>query len=1453
MKKGIFKLMTGVVAMASLASCSDDLGLESSSQDWSKYDLVATIDQKDDAFTRFGMSEHGVSPFENPDANDWKFVFTEGDKIRLFTFGSMAYKTYELKAGAAGINTQKAGFTAVSSEALADGKKFGVTGGQFAYSIAPNADGEPLLTYTIPFQYTAKNLKKETVKESDGSSYEADIRKFPAPFWGIAEEKEDGSIDVPVTALTAFLRVDVDALPEGTEYIVLVTHGDKVKTGEMVGGEVKLDKHGYQLIAPNADGTYRTLKNADNATFEDTNAWWGDENDEKPGVPFVYGGGSEALSGTFNCVLKTGVKDTQLGVDEGIDIEEEEEDEYGMGGVSRLVNRDELVIKVDKNTGAFWVPVIAGTYKQLDVLAVAYKSTYSYRYVGTLIKSYKDYEFINGDKYYLTQSITNFDEADFYDINEAIEKQFNKQGSSSAKGMMTTTYINVGKLTKHPGREYEGENIFTKGWPNNDPRWNLWKNYIRVKGNGKLVINIGEIDDNYLSATYIDSKDKLKVSDEQPESADTKSKVTINMPAKWAESETKLLDVYLPTYNATIATLDGAPAKKLVVDALGSTTKVVTGHNLLNNDKTDIKDSKDAAIEVVSSIKQLNVMDGTKGDVYVHSATADTEISDALNVLTHYPIDVRISDALVNWVTFTDRTDYSYVYTTGNAAIKHITNDAGDAAPEFVHHQSYWTEAALSEYAIKKGYDQSDVYTVAQLASMGEVNTKKYKLNDITTEMWLGGETYLWIGPEVIVDDFEFDGNNVSLQNMTMQTLAHKAAFKGEKIYIADPHLCCTSCGWKLDDHVLKTTEDDKDVEVTAFGLIRTINNTTSATVKNVNLNDVDLQTTKSINNIGSLVGAAVSGTVTFTDNYVGRLKIDVAGDHVGGMIGFVNATKRLVFDGENEVNGTTGQSGYIKTAKGYVGGLIGALNVKGTDKVKIKKSKGSSGSTGTSETSDPGTSDSGNTGTSETSDPGTSGNTTGGGVTGNTSDMNQGNGGGSRRFAYENPIEFRDEVEPTEVTIPETEYVEIETIATIGKVNIQGAKVDLKTTGEKSGITGKKSYAGGLIGNGVAKAAEISNNEAKVSATGVVSEESYAGGVAGKWESNAGRLEMENNTVDLTAVKATKSYAGGLAGESVTTDYQHLYGDKVKVGNIEAGEDFAAGLVGKLNSGTKMTTVKQAVVDVQSGNIKAGNQFAGGLVGQQFKTKSLRVFSADINVKTVEATEGYAGGEVGQLLSGILQVGDIENYDKDEQGRTLANVNKVKVGTLKGAWAVGGIFGMSTSSTTANILTNVVEVQGQFPFIPSYSYGNKVDLQIGDWACTKDASWFTTGNDQQDQKAGTFSNIAGQLDGNLNVYETANLLVTDKLTSAKKIAIQYQCHPDRNKTPGEASGDKYWGDYNAYVGWGQSGSKYKIGGDASVDGEASLKAVKAETNNGFNIYVEKDKYAAAKSKYEAQ
>ena len=214
-----------------------------------------------------------------------------------------------------------------------------------------------------------------------------------------------------------------------------------------------------------------------------------------------------------------------------------------------------------------------------------------------------------------------------------------------------------------------------------------------------------------------------------------------------------------------------------------------------DNQLTNLYNSKDASF-ILSGGKSfmgwVNIMPNNRGDVFIYD---DNTRVQRLRYLSNANLaNIRISDALVDHIVYVEGVNSYYeanhvsIFTTGAAAIKTITGKSGariDANKVKVY--AYWTGTgdhhatgktsgkALSDLALALGFDQSEIFTAAQLQGVGlcaglveggstdvitlnNGGTKaisaltpvyEYKISDLVANIWLGGEYYPWVGAQV--------------------------------------------------------------------------------------------------------------------------------------------------------------------------------------------------------------------------------------------------------------------------------------------------------------------------------------------------------------------------------------------------------------------------------------------------------------------------------------------------------------------------------------------------------------------------------------------------------------------------------------------------------------------------------------------------------------------------------
>lgn len=1332
--KGIFKLMTAAVAVGTLASCSDELDVQKAAvQARQQADLIGTLSTG--ANTRIGIEE---TDWDNGRLADFELRWTEGDQVRVFKLDNMTYNTYELDPATAGTST---GAFTKKNDFLTDltGKMYAMTEGQFVYAISPNAEGKPLLTMSIPNSY---DLDEEYLELTG-------VNKFPAPYWGETTTVETGTdtdgnptyqVTAPFKGLTSFLRLDLRTLPVGTKAIVLTTHGSRTSHMPNISGS---EAEGFQLAtkAQMVASGYATA--ADKLITRDNYLLWYNR-----GQNFVTGGQSEPLSGTLSCVLEDGAAlaySDKLVSRDTIRINLENIPEVVGTGITDFGTGEELTT-VENEDKVIYVPIVAGLYKDLHVIAVTEDSPFSYQWVGEEIEKYTDEVFKANT---IKQLIMKLDVdmtgvTTWSGLSEAIY-----EASLENPGRMLNVDIPAAVMTDAPAVLYvdntQTHNDLVLNWP--------------AGADVNERLQIVEAVPEYDAAREV-VKRWLGVA-EDPASAERY--ITLNLDNACA----KEYNFSTPTSIVTIGTTNGFNNQNATVKVIAAAKNEmvpsstindptiypgVSGHDLVESGGSELMNRKNATVFVKNGIGALEIMPTSVGAVYIYSGGfEETEIYNYYAIRSDKAILTRLTDALVYnvWPLETENTK-RYLFTTGSSAIGMIKPLASANAaiqvvnpyekasenltagevkdgdkPSNFHVVAYWTGAALQPAAIAR-YDKAFVYTAAQLASAGEETTSDYAIPaGVVTEMWLGANYFPWIGAEADVADFKFNGMNVSLQNMELEI--------GDASF-TDPHHCCTSCG---ELRKINLTEN--------LGLFRSIVAATAAKVENINLNDVLLTTEEPIDNIGAIAGLIQTPSATLNNNQVGEVKIDVNGTNIGGMVGLLQGDNTVLTMNNNKVTNKDDDKtvGYIISDKDNVGGQIGH--------------------------------------------------------------------------------------------------------AIVQNANIQNSSVSLKdqiTAGSRNIGTKKEpvlvSRVGGIVGlmeqDGTNGYVYITNPNVYVK-NQILGAEQQVGGIGGYIDAE-GQAKITEGKVETALIESENGgFVGGAAGQ-LDNGFARVTKNEVKATQILADDDNVGGVVGRLNdsknnadfSGNKVTSDK----------IYTPAQNAGGLIGfsnMPLANAYMDIQSADITVKELEATDGFAGGEIGSQHKGTVKI-----------GKCVAAVgekldNKVAINKISGKFALGGLVGGNNDKTY--VYSNH---KGTETAKTGYSM---ITLNVGDWSNTfateAETNAYFNADNETDHRSGTVGNVVGYLDGALYVQEVkTDITVTDKLTSAKKHELGFYNHKNRKYTIDEYA--YYWGDTNGYVGWGHSGV-YNISTDNTAT--PSFNASNADQTGNWNLYKPESVYDTTKSKWE--
>jgi hypothetical protein len=405
------------------------------------------------------------------------------------------------------------------------------------------------------------------------------------------------------------------------------------------------------------------------------------------------------------------------------------------------------------------------------------------------------------------------------------------------------------------------------------------------------------------------------------------------------------------------------------VNIVSSNTHNVSGWDA-NSAKAE-SNEQNAALKFSGVYGVVNYYSG--GAVYF--LDEESEIYESLNIYGANPYSLRITDALVNTITFPTlgNNPTTYIFTTGSAAIKHLQENGNK-----VKIKAYWTGKRLTRHAVNAGYEGSKVfddyygidqktagviYTAAQLQGMGMAEDKyAYTISPKVESIWLGGIDWPWIGAEIekltgaswwndsedpygynqqnsnyfesytyrtgsgekITKAFSLDGRNVELKNMILD--------------IYDPNIELPGC--------CGTTQ--KVRLLNNLGLIRSIRTTKTVDIFNIQLDDVLLDTHGfAIDNVGSLVGIIDSeGDVTIggkkdgeTKSHFTDIRIVSKGNNIGGVIGELECAAAVsihAVDVESIENNNNYINGGHIIGKSNVGGVVGRITYdeayKGSD-----------------------------------------------------------------------------------------------------------------------------------------------------------------------------------------------------------------------------------------------------------------------------------------------------------------------------------------------------------------------------------------------------------------------------------------------------------------------------------------------------------------------------------------
>jgi hypothetical protein len=906
--KSIFKFLTVALAAGMVVSCSDDLGLEQTAKySLKKGDLVGTLYS---AETRTAVLDELTY---NSGTNSWEYpsVWSEDDEVNVFSPKHLNFNQYKVadnQLDGEGPGYPKAKFEPTldpDDELLTADDLYAITEASLQYGVSAvdPTSGKILLTTEIP-----QAFDWETVAARDNAY------KIPAPFWGPASFGQDGELNVGFRPLAAALRIDLAEMPEGVQAIVLIS-GNSSQPG----------------------ATYMV-------------------NDKE------YFGTGEGISGTFKAVLDVKSADRPaLGIDE-----------------QHLRCFDTLRVDLPEATEAeddvvLFIPLIAQHYDNLRIIAVTEDWSDPYDWEGEILRTFTDVIIENGKTYDIKQTANQIIEASSpAEISKEIALMYDGKHSLvvSVPYIMpvpgdNTIYIvsndksEVGQtsvtINFPAGLDVEELNIveapsiscMTGGCFNG---FNLNKRAtLESKSKAKqrtVTLNFDAFEGEAIDLDFARSTRSTSIDVWDSEDDDYEF-----------ESTDMTVNVLLPSSDVVMS----SEAYLAEVNVISSNTYNVSGYDF-DWTYNAVSNEQNAALKFTGLYNVVNYYG--EGAVYFYGD--ESEIDEELNIFGVNPKSLRITDGLVNTITYpevSNQTITTYIYTTGSAAIKQLVEN-----DDKVKIKAYWTSKRLTPYAVAMGYEGIDtqdlnynieegaIYTAAQLQGMG-LSAGFYEQNDVVynytispkvESIWLGGVTWPWIGPEIeqmsehwsswqehmygatleggeyylpvpngekITQDFTLDGRNVTLKNMILD--------------IYDPNFLLPGCCGTVQK--IRVTEN--------LGLIRSIKTTETVEIFNIQLDDVLLDTHKyAIDNVGSLVGIIdAEGDVTIGGSELGittsnftDIRIASKGNNIGGIVGELESAGHVLIQKVKvesiEENNQYISGGHI-IGKSNVGGLVGNLN----------------------------------------------------------------------------------------------------------------------------------------------------------------------------------------------------------------------------------------------------------------------------------------------------------------------------------------------------------------------------------------------------------------------------------------------------------------------------------------------------------------------------------------------
>jgi hypothetical protein len=1470
--KSIIKLMTVALAAGLVVSCSDELNLEKKGYVAQEGDLIGTLSSSA-APTRVAMLDVLTSEGYTP-------VWNEGDLVNVFSASKLNYNMYELESGEGtpqGIFKPREGNEDLKSAT----DLYAITEAAYQYGVsaADTESGKIKLTAELPRAFKSEQLVSEY----------GDYYNFPSPYWGHASFGNDGLLNVLFHPLTGLLRLDMTMLPANTHAVVLVTGNNT------------------QYTPTNAalPGSYciKGIKEGD--------------------VFKSYQGSSEGLSGGFNTILDYATQTSQKTHGEG----------EGLGNDPILVCYDTLRVNfeeplgetVKENNKVLFIPLIAQHYDNLKIIAVTEDHLDKYTWTGEIIRTFDDFDVANGEvkSLAMTSEITiatkspaeasvaiarkydgvhtlvvDLPNLEFVEGDSVLWIVSNKRDQMGNSSVVLNFGDNV-KTTCNAMNIGERKGEWTGNVPNDGSQWYGWED-----GDNGQIEDFTTLFGDFAEATDIITTMPTVAKEPKNMPDEAQRTVTLN----FAKNNAAPINVTLPHANVVMTSEE---LQEEAVNIISANTENVSGR-----DNPGLAPYADKAFEIVSNERNAGLKFTGKytvvnyysgGAVYFLDVpelnTDQSEIEKALNIFgTSQVKSLRISDALINTITYPEINTGEnglgvtpYVITTGSAAIKQLL-ETGDK----VKIQAYWTGKRLTPYSIDNGYegtevkdngdedtqanysiDEGAIYTAAQLQGMGlSMDVYNYTISPKVESIWLGGMEYPWIGAEIknhdeidaddtdlkdgnaldgdkwakIEDKFTLDGRNVTLKNM--------------KLDINDPLIAIPGC--------CGTTEYIQVQE--NLGLIRCILTKDTCAIKNIQLDDVLLDTELPINNIGSLVGIidaekdviiggspSESAICSFTN-----IRIASKGNQIGGMVGELESKGKVTIDGvevESKEKWSYITGGHV-IGHNNVGGLVGRITF---DEAYTNPSKETTTGTATTVTT-----------TTDIYHP-------------------------VHQYVYEKDTRVATK-DGVETILTGTYYYLDPTTMALMSVNATVMPVDGVSTYYSDEACTKSV---GSVRKVTADDGEIvflteENKRVNLSSTTLYT---YS---VGNGKSASAIEEVLDDDSETTLIPETSSFTAATApytwgGASATVDtptpgnygyftQEHVstvkttkndgsdYPTMLTVANAkvnldngtwtaESGEGIvkaeignnAGGMIGQavVDGSTVMqskisvtvptitATTTEEKTKMSQGETKVGNN-AGGLIGnyqnKSTSTETASYFAGDVKSRiTINADGRRAGGILGEQNTKNFT----HNSTHDDPAQVLIGTaaTKVDVALLKAenGWA-GGLVGYQEKgklavASGADVEVKIGNIEAACCAGGAIGESNddaliapstfKIKADITNMTISKDESFFPYNQTEYRKYCGTFGTLVGQKNHWLAIGKTEIKLadaikdseVETRLSDDKKDELLFGLNGSAATTL-QLNTYKFWGDENGYLGWAKETSQYVVG---SVQ----------QGNYDFNVYKE--------------